>query len=108
METLTLNNPGKRTLIVTSQALCHAQGTPHFCRADDSESLSLMKMALKFRAEPPAFQSPWFDDDISASREKLLRAIGKAPDLTFIRGYGNIGDRLIYAGVKSVFSNSTA
>jgi exopolysaccharide biosynthesis predicted pyruvyltransferase EpsI len=61
-------------------------------------------MALKFGAEPPAVRAPWFNDDIAASCDKLLRAIGETNDLTFIRGYGNIGDRLIYAGTRQLLT----
>lgn len=59
-------------------------------------------MALKFRSEPPPLRAPWFSDDIAASRDKLLSAIGQTNDLTLIRGYGNIGDGLIYAGTRQL------
>jgi GT2 family glycosyltransferase/exopolysaccharide biosynthesis predicted pyruvyltransferase EpsI len=37
---------------------------------------------------------------IDDSRQLLLDEIGPTPDLTFIRGYGNIGDELIWAGTR--------
>lgn len=36
------------------------------------------------------------------SRAMLLEAIGPTPDLTFIRPHGNIGDELIWAGVREL------
>ncbi len=41
---------------------------------------------------------------IEASRKKLLRAIAGAPNVTFIKSYGNIGDDLIYAGTRQLLS----
>jgi GT2 family glycosyltransferase/exopolysaccharide biosynthesis predicted pyruvyltransferase EpsI len=37
---------------------------------------------------------------IDDSRQLLLDEIGPTPDLTFIRGHGNIGDELIWAGTR--------
>jgi len=45
-----------------------------------------------------------FADAIAASRAALLDEIGPAPDLTFIRGEGNIGDELIWAGTREFLS----
>ncbi|HEY6333424.1 MAG TPA: glycosyltransferase [Blastocatellia bacterium] len=45
--------------------------------------------------------------EVEASRNKLLRAIDTAHDLTFIRGNGNIGDHLIYAGSRRLLSEFT-
>jgi GT2 family glycosyltransferase/exopolysaccharide biosynthesis predicted pyruvyltransferase EpsI len=44
-------------------------------------------------------------DEVEASRNKLLRAVGCADDITFIRGYGNIGDHLIYAGCRRLLAD---
>lgn len=41
---------------------------------------------------------------VARSRETLLDEIGEAPDLTFVRGYGNIGDELIFAGTRELLS----
>lgn len=41
---------------------------------------------------------------IEASRKKLLNVIAGAPNVTFIRSYGNIGDQLIYAGMRQLLS----
>jgi GT2 family glycosyltransferase/exopolysaccharide biosynthesis predicted pyruvyltransferase EpsI len=38
------------------------------------------------------------------SRAEILREIGDADDLTFIRGLGNIGDQLIWAGTRELLS----
>ncbi|MBJ7354201.1 MAG: polysaccharide pyruvyl transferase family protein [Thermoleophilaceae bacterium] len=38
------------------------------------------------------------------SRARLLDAIGPAPDLTFIRGIGNIGDEFIWAGTRELLA----
>ena len=42
---------------------------------------------------------------IEESRKKLLRAISGAPNVTFIKSYGNVGDGLIYAGALQLLSN---
>lgn len=42
--------------------------------------------------------------EIDASRQKILRAIGDARDVTFLRIWGNIGDQLIYAGARQLLS----
>ncbi len=41
---------------------------------------------------------------IEAGRKKLLGVIAGAPNLTFIRSYGNMGDELIYAGTRQLLS----
>jgi GT2 family glycosyltransferase/exopolysaccharide biosynthesis predicted pyruvyltransferase EpsI len=45
-----------------------------------------------------------FPGEVEASRNKLLRAVDGAQDVTFIRGYGNIGDHLIYAGTRRLLA----
>lgn len=42
------------------------------------------------------------DIEVEASREKLLNAIGNPPDLVFVRGWGNLGDELIWAGTRQL------
>src|SRR5262245_30074788 len=42
--------------------------------------------------------------EIEKSRAKLLNAIVGSSDITFIRGCGNIGDWLIYAGTRRLLS----
>lgn len=39
---------------------------------------------------------------LAESRAALLEAIGPAPDITFIRPYGNLGDALIWAGAREL------
>lgn len=39
---------------------------------------------------------------VEQSRRALLRAIGQTPDLTFLRGRGNLGDHLIWAGTRQL------
>ncbi len=41
---------------------------------------------------------------IEESRRKLLGGISGAPDVTFIRSPGNIGDHLIHAGIRQLLS----
>jgi len=41
---------------------------------------------------------------IAESRQKLLREISGAPDVTFIRAGGNIGDHLIHAGTRQLLA----
>lgn len=41
---------------------------------------------------------------VEESRTRLLDAIGPAPDMTFIRGIGNIGDEFIWAGTRELLS----
>ncbi len=41
---------------------------------------------------------------VEESRQRILGAIGQAPDLTFIRGLGNIGDEFILAGTRELLS----
>lgn len=38
------------------------------------------------------------------SRDRILERIGTPDSITFIRGYGNIGDDLIYAGARQLLS----
>lgn len=45
-----------------------------------------------------------FAAGLEASRRKILEAIGPAPDLSFIRIHGNLGDHLIYAGTRQLLS----
>jgi hypothetical protein len=46
--------------------------------------------------------------DVSQSfeqgKQKILDAIGDPSDLTFVRGFGNVGDLLIHAGVRQMLS----
>lgn len=42
---------------------------------------------------------------IAASRRTLLDAVGDTDDLTFIRGLGNRGDELIWAGTRALLAN---
>jgi GT2 family glycosyltransferase len=42
--------------------------------------------------------------EFAASRRRLLAAIGAPPDLTFLRGVGNLGDELIYAGTRRLLA----
>jgi exopolysaccharide biosynthesis predicted pyruvyltransferase EpsI len=44
------------------------------------------------------------DINIEASRAKLLNLFGGSPDLVFIRGAGNLGDELIWAGTRQLLS----
>jgi GT2 family glycosyltransferase len=39
-------------------------------------------------------------EHLERSREEILRAIGRHPDLVFVRGVGNWGDELIWAGTR--------
>lgn len=39
------------------------------------------------------------------SRDRILARIGRSESVTFIRGYGNIGDDLIYAGARQLLAN---
>lgn len=41
---------------------------------------------------------------IAPSARKLLREVTGAPDVTFIRGHGNVGDRLIHAGTRRLLA----
>ncbi len=43
-------------------------------------------------------------EQLEASREKLLQAIGESGDVTFIRIHGNLGDELIYAGTRQLLA----
>jgi len=41
-------------------------------------------------------------EHLRQSREEILEAIGEHPDLVFVRGFGNRGDELIWAGTRSL------
>jgi len=43
-------------------------------------------------------------EHLQRSREEILGAIGEPPDLTFVRGTGNIGDQLSWAGTRGLLS----
>jgi exopolysaccharide biosynthesis predicted pyruvyltransferase EpsI len=43
-------------------------------------------------------------EDLEASRQKLLQAIGESDDVTFVRIHGNLGDELIYAGTRQLLA----
>jgi exopolysaccharide biosynthesis predicted pyruvyltransferase EpsI len=42
---------------------------------------------------------------IEENRKKLLNLLGESSDITFIKGIGNTGDQLIYAGTRQLLSN---
>lgn len=42
--------------------------------------------------------------EIAASRQKILREVAGASDLTFFRGIGNVGDELIQAGTRRLLA----
>jgi GT2 family glycosyltransferase len=42
---------------------------------------------------------------LAESRARLLAAIGEAPDLTLVRGEGNVGDELIWAGTRELLDD---
>ncbi len=44
---------------------------------------------------------------IAESRQKLLREISGAPDITFIRAGGNVGDHLIHAGTRRLLAENS-
>lgn len=44
---------------------------------------------------------------VEQSRRKLLQLIVDSPDVTFVRPFGNLGDHLIYAGVRQLLSECT-
>jgi exopolysaccharide biosynthesis predicted pyruvyltransferase EpsI len=46
--------------------------------------------------------TPPLPESLEASRRKLLGAIAGAPDVTFVRLYGNVGDQLIFAGIRQL------
>jgi GT2 family glycosyltransferase len=54
------------------------------------------------QAAPAALLPAGFLAALEASRRRLLEAVGDAADLTFVRGAGNLGDELIYAGTRRV------
>ena len=47
-----------------------------------------------------------FENELAASRSRLLNTIDGAADVTFIRLFGNIGDELIYAGARQLLANT--
>jgi hypothetical protein len=48
-----------------------------------------------------SFQEPL---SFEQGKQRILDAIGEAHDLTFVRGFGNIGDLLIHAGVRQMLA----
>lgn len=44
------------------------------------------------------------ESEIEASRRRILSAIGETAKITLIRGYGNLGDELIYAGTRRLLA----
>src|SRR5689334_16548728 len=44
------------------------------------------------------------NEEVEASRRKLLGVLAGAPDVTFVRLYGNVGDHLIFAGTRQLLS----
>lgn len=42
--------------------------------------------------------------EIETSRAKLLESFSGSPDLVFLRGWGNLGDELIWAGTRQLLS----
>lgn len=44
-------------------------------------------------------------EKIQANRKKLLNLLDGSSDITFIKGVGNTGDQLIYAGTRQLLSN---
>jgi hypothetical protein len=47
---------------------------------------------------------PNFSQELENSRRSLLAAIGDPSEVIFFRAWGNIGDELIYAGARQLFS----
>ena len=47
-----------------------------------------------------------FENELAASRKRLLSTIDGATDVTFIRLFGNIGDELIYAGARRLLAST--
>jgi exopolysaccharide biosynthesis predicted pyruvyltransferase EpsI len=47
------------------------------------------------------------DDSLSfeQSKQRILDAIGEPTDVTFVRGFGNVGDLLIHAGIRQMLSS---
>lgn len=45
------------------------------------------------------------DVEVQRSRRRLREALSSASDLTFIRGWGNLGDELIYAGTRRLLED---
>jgi GT2 family glycosyltransferase/exopolysaccharide biosynthesis predicted pyruvyltransferase EpsI len=43
-------------------------------------------------------------EHVEHSRQEILEAVGDHPDLVFVRGYGNLGDELIWAGTRKLLS----
>ncbi len=46
-----------------------------------------------------------FKSEIERSRDKILGLLGNVRNVTFLRGFGNIGDQLIYAGTRQLLRN---
>lgn len=42
------------------------------------------------------------ETEIAVSRQQILGALDRAGDITLIRGYGNLGDELIFAGTRQL------
>lgn len=42
------------------------------------------------------------ETEIAGSRKKILDALDRTGDITLIRGYGNLGDELIFAGMRQL------
>jgi hypothetical protein len=53
-----------------------------------------------FRSTPPSAPA-----DLEIQRRKILRMVADAPDVTFFRHRGNIGDDLIHAGTRQLLAN---
>ena len=75
-----------------------------------SSDLSLMEAARSGSSvtlPSGAVLPPYVYSKIEESRQKLLNTIAHVSggkDVTFVRSYGNIGDRLIYAGLRQLLS----
>jgi GT2 family glycosyltransferase/exopolysaccharide biosynthesis predicted pyruvyltransferase EpsI len=44
-------------------------------------------------------------EHLQRSRQEIIRALGEYPDLVFVRGIGNIGDELIWAGTRRLLQD---
>ncbi len=56
-----------------------------------------------YRRMPPSSHV----EHLQRSREEILGAVGEPPDLTFVRGSGNLGDELIWAGTRELLRGRT-